>query len=62
VARDNGNIADLRKMGWRVAIVWECSLRVQTQAETVTAIEQWLSRNRRSLILPKGNKLRKFST
>jgi G:T-mismatch repair DNA endonuclease (very short patch repair protein) len=49
-------------MGWRVAIVWECTLRVQTQAETVAAIEQWLSRNRGSLILPERNKLRKLSS
>ena len=62
VERDNRNIGDLKKMGWRVAIVWDCALRVQLQAEAVAAIEQWLSRNRRSLILPKGNKLRKFST
>jgi len=59
VARDTRNIADLKKMGWRVAIVWECTLRVQSQTEAVAAIEQWLTRNRRSLILPKRANLRK---
>ncbi len=61
-ARDNRNVVALKSMGWRVAIVWECTLRVQTQAETVAAIEQWLSRNRGSLLLPKRNKLRKLSS
>jgi len=60
--RDNRNIADLKKMGWRVAIVWECTLRVQTQAEAMAAIGQWLISNRRSLILPKRAKLRKSPT
>jgi DNA mismatch endonuclease (patch repair protein) len=58
VARDNRNIACLKKMGWRVAIVWECTLRAQSQEKVVVAIEQWLISNRRSLILPKRAKLR----
>lgn len=61
VARDNRNTVDLKKMGWRVAIVWECTLRVQPQAEAVAAIEQWLISNRRSLILPNRAKLRKIA-
>jgi DNA mismatch endonuclease (patch repair protein) len=59
VARDNRNIVDLKKMGWRVATVWECTLRVQSQAEAAAAIELWLIGNRRSLILPKPANLRK---
>jgi len=59
VARDNRNIVDLKKMGWRVATVWECTLRVQSQAESVAAIEQWLISSKRNLILPKRGKMRK---
>jgi DNA mismatch endonuclease (patch repair protein) len=59
VARDNRNVVDLKKNGWRVAIVWECTLRVQPQAEAMVAIEHWLISNRRSLVLPKRAKLRK---
>jgi len=59
MARDNRNIADLKTIGWRVAIVWECTLRVQNLAETVEALDQWLLSNRQSLILPKRSKLRK---
>ena len=59
VARDNRNTVDLNKMGWRVAIVWECTLRVQAESEAVAAIEQWLMSNSRSFILPKRAKLRK---
>ena len=59
VARDKRNFADLKKLGWRVAIVWECTLRVQAQSEAVAATEQWLMGNRRSFILPKRAKMRK---
>jgi len=61
MARDNRSTMDLKKMGWRVAIVWECTLRVQAQSEAVTAIGQWLTSNRQSLILPRDSKMRRKS-
>jgi len=62
VARDNRNVVDLKKMGWRVAIIWECTVRVQAPSEAVAAIEHWLISNRRCLILPRRAKLRKSPT
>jgi len=58
VARDDRNVVNLKKLGWRVAIVWECSLRVQSQEKAVETIEQWLISNGRNLILPKRARLR----
>ena len=57
-ARDNRNVLDLKNLGWRVAIVWECTLRIQTQTEAVAAIAKWLTSSRQNLILPKRAKLR----
>lgn len=41
VARDLRNRAELRKLGWRVRIVWECELLQHTVA-TVTRTARWL--------------------
>jgi DNA mismatch endonuclease, patch repair protein len=38
--RDHRNIDLLRKEGWRVAIVWECSLRGCSAADTKSVIER----------------------
>ena len=35
VERDQINQAELRKMGWRVLVVWECSLKKKRFAETM---------------------------
>ena len=35
VERDQINQAELRKMGWRVLVVWECSLKKKVFAETM---------------------------
>ena len=35
VERDQINQAELRKMGWRVLVVWECSLKKKIFAETM---------------------------
>ena len=43
VARDQRNHTALLKAGWRVAIVWECSLRGKRLMATVSAIEEWLA-------------------
>lgn len=41
IARDNKNRKLLLEMGWRVAIVWECSLRRDVVTTSVT-VSDWL--------------------
>lgn len=42
--RDAKNIAELKKLGWRVAVVWECELRnAKTNDEGILhALAKWL--------------------
>ncbi|WP_245723366.1 very short patch repair endonuclease [Lutimaribacter saemankumensis] len=43
--RDKRNLQAQRELGWRVAIVWECSLRAPGKVDTVELIdslERWL--------------------
>ena len=35
VERDHINQAELKRMGWRVLVVWECSLKKKTFTETM---------------------------
>jgi len=42
-ARDRRNIAALRKVGWKVLVVWQCSLR--NRARTKRRLQQFLERN-----------------
>ena len=42
VARDRRNQAALRDLGWRVAIVWECAVRVHGEEEVAEKLAQWL--------------------
>ncbi|WP_080411881.1 very short patch repair endonuclease [Burkholderia ubonensis] len=41
VDRDKRHIAMLRDLGWRVAVVWECSLKHSVN-ETVRTVDEWL--------------------
>ena len=43
VARDIRNRASLQKLGWRVAVVWECALRKGTESVAET-VRDWLTR------------------
>ena len=43
VARDERSHARLLETGWRVAIVWECSLRGNRLKVTVSEIAEWLA-------------------
>lgn len=43
--RDKRNIDALRNSGWRVYVVWECSLRGpnrETEDDVILKIEKWL--------------------
>ena len=42
-ARDQRSRARLLEAGWRVAIVWECSLRGKHLMATVSEIAEWLT-------------------
>lgn len=44
--RDKQNVQSLRKLGWRVAIVWECSLRDQGPELVAQRIVNWLQSSR----------------
>lgn len=43
VHRDAATVAALRKMEWRVAVVWECALRTAEDVDaSVTTLSAWL--------------------
>ena len=43
VARDSRNISELKRLGWRVAVVWECTLKPrQKDISTVSSLVQWI--------------------
>jgi DNA mismatch endonuclease (patch repair protein) len=41
--RDREHIAKLRASGWRVLIVWECSLKVKNLPTIVDQVADWLN-------------------
>lgn len=51
--RDEGHIADLRTLGWRVLVIWECSFRAAgkqkyKELESIASrTAKWLMSNRR---------------
>lgn len=46
VERDKRALSGLRQMGWRVGVVWECSLRPSGLEQTMLAITDWLTSDR----------------
>lgn len=42
VSRDRATQDRLREMGWRVAVVWECAIRVSAEAAAET-LQSWLT-------------------
>ena len=60
VDRDTRHTAALRTLGWRVAVVWECSLR-QSIDHSAQIVEEWLHGKEACLViasssLPQGAK------
>ena len=51
--RDTRNIDSLRKLGWRVAVVWECSMRLRPLIEIAEAVGKWLEETSSTLTLPR---------
>ena len=51
---DEQAIVELRKCGWRVGIVWECTVKGRTRLldeRTITLCTRWLRSRRKSLVL-----------
>lgn len=46
VKRDKRNLAALRKLGWRVAIVWECSVKEYGAEAVADRISSWIQSGR----------------
>jgi DNA mismatch endonuclease (patch repair protein) len=46
VKRDKQNLEALRKLGWKVAIVWECSIKDQGAEAIARKIAAWLQSGR----------------
>lgn len=44
-ARDKRNIAELRRMGWSIVVVWECKFRKNPRRQA-QRVKLWLSKNR----------------
>jgi DNA mismatch endonuclease (patch repair protein) len=59
VRRDAKNIVDLKNLGWRVGVVWECALRLRVPSEVTLAIGRWLHSADQTLCLPKDNEMRR---
>jgi Z1 domain len=56
VERDTRNIDSLRKLGWRVAVVWECSMRLGPFKEVAERVGEWLQETNSTLTLPRRRK------
>ena len=51
---DKRAIVDLRKAGWRIGIVWECSVKGRTRLldeRTIALCAKWLRSHHKSLVL-----------
>lgn len=58
MVRDQKNILSLHTHGWRVATVWECSLRGRSaseQASVISKVADWIRLSAVDLILEKTN-------
>jgi DNA mismatch endonuclease (patch repair protein) len=53
IERDARNIEALRKLGWRIAIIWECALRSEASEDIAAAIGAWLQGSKATLRLPR---------
>jgi G:T-mismatch repair DNA endonuclease (very short patch repair protein) len=53
VKRDKRNVEALRKLGWKVAIVWECSIKDEGPEAIAGRIAAWL---------PSGAAFKEFSS
>lgn len=54
--RDARVILELRKLGWRVAVVWECALRKRSEL-ALRCLERFLVSNRTRVEIPSSGQL-----
>ena len=56
VARDLDKQRELRDMGWRVMVVWECAVRESgpLRREAIDALLEWIQGDARTGVIP-GN-------
>lgn len=53
VARDERDYQELRRLGWRIAVVWECSFKLSERDGVPGIIKEWLSSDEPALSLPR---------
>jgi DNA mismatch endonuclease (patch repair protein) len=59
--RDARNISNLRELGWRVAVVWECSFRLASEAEVASRVAMWLKSGEDALTMPLQSRKRNMA-
>lgn len=47
IKRDKRNLEALQELGWRVAVVWECSVKEMGAQAVATKLAKWLQSNSR---------------
>lgn len=61
VKRDQRNLETLRKLGWRVAVVWECSIRKEGAEVIARKLSSWLVSPRSLVEIPKRQSIKDHS-
>jgi len=53
IERDKRNIKQLKSMGWRVAVVWECAIKKKSVFEqTMISLESWIRSDKPKISIP----------
>jgi DNA mismatch endonuclease (patch repair protein) len=53
VKRDRRNLEALRRLGWRVAVVWECSIKKEGSEGIAQKLSRWLVSQRPFVEIPR---------
>lgn len=59
VRRDERNLAQLQSLGWRVAVVWECAMKLREPGEVADSLRTWLTSPAPRLTLPADQEKRR---
>ena len=57
IRRDQQNLSELKRMGWRACLLWECEIKGANEEHLNTVIEsisEWLSGEENFLFIPDG--------
>jgi DNA mismatch endonuclease (patch repair protein) len=57
VTRDRRNLEALRKLGWRVAVVWECSIKKEGAEAIALRLSRWLASQRPFAEIPAQSRI-----